>query len=274
MGVLAKSSITSAISASDCPIYIGTDSASSISKELDRSRIEILELEVDTRISAETLGSYQDFNSDLFYRIVQYKWKLLIEMFDKGFEYIIFSDSDVFWKNNPILDLISAFSHDPNKVILIQDATLTAEEIRLCMGFLIIRNSDSARTLVNQAYALHLKMSASRAKVGDDDVISEMYREPEIQKIVGRLPQISYPVGILLNLFAARDKMPGLRPNDPFIFHANFAIGLRRKYLLMRLFVSGRGIHGLFKLPINLLLFDGYLRVRLFIGTTKKKLRK
>lgn len=270
LGSMAKSSIESALEVTECPIYIGTESDSTRFDELKDSRIKFIKLTVDEELSVASAGTYQDFNSELFYQIVQYKWQLLLELLGTEFEYIIFSDTDVYWKRSPINDLISAFINQPNKHMFIQDASLSADNVRLCMGFVVFRNSSESRSLVHAARDLHIAMSKSNSKVGDDDVISEMYKDLGTRTLIGRLPQIAYPVGIFLNLFTSRDTFPGLRADDPFIFHANYTIGLKRKFLLMRRFRSGRGILSFVSNFPGAIPLMAYLRCRLILGRLKR----
>jgi hypothetical protein len=52
------------------------------------------------------------------------------------------------------------------------------------------------------------------------------------------LPQTTFPVGVSLNLFRSKTAFPGLVPQDPFVFHANFVVGLANKVMLMKKFLS------------------------------------
>jgi hypothetical protein len=273
MGEMAHTSIQSALDATDCDIFIGTDIDVEVVGYIFPSnpRIHYVQLKISNDLSNTDNRLYQDFNSDLFYQIVLYKWQLIKRMLEMDFDYVIYSDTDVYWNRNPVSDLLLSFKRDESKEILIQDATLLAGEIRLCMGFVAIRNSDESVALISEANTLHIEMSGSRDRVGDDDVISEMYRETEVHKIVGRLPQISYPVGVFLNLYTSRDSFPGLRAPAPFIFHANFTIGLSRKYLLMRRFCSGRGPGRFSRYSVKMFAFLLYLRLRLVLGRFKRR---
>ena len=272
MGEMAQTSIQSALDATDCPIFIGTDIDVEVMGNIFPSnpRIHYVRLKIGDDLSNTDTRLYQDFNSDLFYQIVIYKWQLINRMLEMDYDYVIYSDTDVYWNSNPVSDLLLAFKRDESKEILIQDATLLAGEIRLCMGFVAIRNSNESVTLVSKANALHAEMSKSRDRVGDDDVISEMYRETEVHRTIGRLPQISYPVGVFLNLYTSKDSFPGMRAPEPFIYHANFTIGLGRKYFLMRRFHSGRGPSRFSRYSLRMFVFLSYLRVRLVLGRFKQ----
>jgi len=275
MGEMAQTSIQSALDATDCPIFIGTDIDVEVVGYIFPSnpRIHYVRLKIGDDLLNKDTRLYQDFNSDLFYQIVLYKWQLINRMLEMDYDYLIYSDTDVYWNSNPVNDLLLAFQRDESKEILIQDATLFAGEIRLCMGFVAIRNSNTSMNVISKANALHIEMSKSRDRVGDDDVISEMYRETKMYRIIGRLPQIAYPVGIFLNLYASKDAFPGMRAPAPFIYHANFTIGLSRKYLLMRRFHSGRGVSRFPHYSPKMFTFLPYLRVRLGLGRVKQVVR-
>lgn len=272
MGKMAHASIQSALDATDCPIFIGTDIDVEVMGDIFPSnpRIHYVRLKIGDGLSNTGTRHYQDFNSDLFYQIVIYKWQLINRMLEMEYDYVIYSDTDVYWNSNPVSDLLLAFKKDESKEILIQDATLLAGEIRLCMGFVAIRNSNESAALISKANALHIEMSKARDRVGDDDVISEMYQEAEVHRTIARLPQISYPVGIFLNLYTSKDAFPGMRAPEPFIYHANFTIGLNRKYLLMKRFHSGRGPSRFSRYSLRMFVFLSYLRIRLVLGRFKQ----
>jgi hypothetical protein len=78
-------------------------------------------------------------------------------------------------------------------------------------------------------------MLEKNPRSGDDDVITEIYRMEHFPLEIQLLPQTTFPVGNLLNLFAKRAQFPGLHPFTPYIFHANFVVGLAKKLMITRI---------------------------------------
>jgi hypothetical protein len=89
---------------------------------------------------------------------------------------------------------------------------------------------------------MHAHMLEENPRSGDDDVITELYRSDHFPQEIQLLPQTTFPVGNLLNLFSKSDEFPGLRPFEPFIFHANFVVGLRKKLLITKIAYRQRGL--------------------------------
>jgi len=100
------------------------------------------------------------------------------------------------------------------------------------MGFVAFRIGDYFNSLVNDASDLHAQMLKTNPRSGDDDVMTAIYRKDNFPVEIQLLPQTTFPVGNLLNLFSKRDQFPGLQPFPPYIFHANFVVGLKKKLLL------------------------------------------
>jgi hypothetical protein len=110
------------------------------------------------------------------------------------------------------------------------------------MGFVAFRNSAQSLAIVRECSILHQKMLLSKPRIGDDDVITAYYKESGMSEGIYQLPQSSFPVGNLLNLFAKRSLFPGLIPAKPYIYHSNFVVGVERKIETAYLFFRNQGI--------------------------------
>ena len=80
----------------------------------------------------------------------------------------------------------------------------------------------------------HLEGLATNPYLGEDDVITKMYVDLNYPNWIGELPQSSFPVGRMLNLYR-KSSYPGLEMQSPVIFHANFVVGIKNKRLLLRI---------------------------------------
>jgi hypothetical protein len=106
------------------------------------------------------------------------------------------------------------------------------------MGFVAFRNDFNSRDFIEQSAKRHKLELQSNSRIGDDDIATLLYVEREYPSWIYELPQTTFPVGVSLNLFRGKGVFPGLIAQEPFIFHANFVVGLSNKILLMKLFLG------------------------------------
>jgi hypothetical protein len=231
--------INSVLRHSDSHIYIGTV------REIDRetlpksNRISFIDLNQDAIALgiATDKGQYESFEKDDFFSLVQLKWALLRRVSHVSkCEFLIYNDIDVFWLRPLLPDLIAAFENSNRMEMMIQHFSWVPGQPQLCMGFVSFRTGTYFDQLIANASDLHAQMLRENPRTGDDDVITELYRSNGFPAEIQLLPQTTYPVGNLLNLFSKHDEFPGLQPFEPYIFHANFVVGLRKKLLVTRIF--------------------------------------
>lgn len=205
---------------------------------------DIVGLDLSPRISFRKLsstsnlemsGSYRDFSENLFYQIVQLKWQLLDLLLSDEFETIIYSDLDVIWLQNPITSINTIFNLNEDTSVLIQSFTSDPSQPRLCMGFVAFKKSDFSKRLVRDCKALHSELILSDSKIGDDDVVTKYFMDSSNRSKIQSLPQSTFPVGSLLNLYTSRPRFPGLSAPKPYIFHLNYVVGLQNKRIMLRL---------------------------------------
>jgi hypothetical protein len=242
---LPELAITSVLRNSDSHIYIGTV------REIDREslpksdRISYIDLNQDAialGISTDN-GEYESFEKDDFFSLVQLKWALLSKVSQVSkCEFLIYNDIDVFWLRPILPDLVHAFENSNSIKMMIQHFSWVPGQPQLCMGFVSFRTGSYFDQLIANASDLHAQMLRTNPRTGDDDVITELYRCNRFPTEIQLLPQTTFPVGNLLNLFSKRDEFPGLQPFEPYIFHANFVVGLRKKLLITRIVFKLRNL--------------------------------
>lgn len=236
---LPNLSIQSVLDSTNSEIYIGYLNEMDILGLPVSERINYLRLENsnsgDNKISTE---GYQDFSTDSFYRIVQHKWQLIDRVLSLEYDYVIYSDTDVYWNLNPVPELEKSFDLRPESHVLIQSFTDELSDPKLCMGFVAFRNSEVVHRFIKNCELRHSQLASQNSKVGDDDVVTLINRELGFPVWITELPQTTFPVGRMLKLYKKNSVMPGLSFPIPFIFHANYVVGLQNKRLLLKLFIK------------------------------------
>lgn len=238
LGELPRIALQSALDRTSAPIFIGIldekDSAN-----LPRShRVHYIKLDLlsnDQR--TETSTEYQDFSTDSFYQIVQYKWQLLLKLIEQDFKFIVYSDTDVYWNLNPLNVLENVFDDRPWVDIQIQSFTDNPSDPKLCMGFVALRVSARNKVFIQECAKRHEVESFTRKRIGDDDIVTLKFAEDGFPAAILELPQSTFPVGRMLKLYGRKSIMPGLGSPDPYIFHANYVVGLTNKLILIKLFI-------------------------------------
>ncbi len=230
--------INSILQNSDSPIFIGTVREHDRESLPKSERITFIDLSPDASELGIPIGTgiYESFEKDVFFSLVQLKWALFKHVSVIGdCEFLIYNDIDVFWLRPVLPDLLFAFEESPTTQVMIQHFTFMPGKPQLCMGFVAFRMGAYFDSLVCNASDLHAQMLKINPRSGDDDVMTELYRREKFPVEIQLLSQTTFPVGNLLNLFSRRDQFPGLRPFPPYIFHANFVVGLQKKLLITRI---------------------------------------
>jgi hypothetical protein len=237
MKKLPQISIESAYNTTTADICIGYLRKGDLPSLPSSPRIKYVQLDL-LGFESDSTQTYQSFSEDSFYQIVQYKWSLLNHVLQLDHRYVIYSDTDVFWNLDPIQEIETTFTDLSTVNIQIQSFTDSLIQPRLCMGFVAFRNNKETRNFINLCKERHKSDALKNKKVGDDDVVSSLYVELERPKWIVELPQTTFPVGRMVKLFAINSLYPGLASPTPFIFHANYVIGLKNKTLLISIFIA------------------------------------
>jgi hypothetical protein len=198
------------------------------------SRVEYLQIPLSNDLgSPNSFGSYLPFSQQEFFVLVAYKWILLKMLFEGGASMVIYSDLDVIWFEDVAELLTRAHESFPNVKVMVQSATIDPSNPKLCMGLISLTRSPQVLDLLEDCFKNHKDRALSGEMIGDDDVITDYYRQEGNQSWIKELPQSRFPVGMLLNTVKKVTLFPGLTSPSPSIFHANYVIGLSNKLLLL-----------------------------------------
>ncbi len=221
-------------------VHIGYVNFLDIEEYASNPRVNLVDLSKEYA-ELKILGvknDYTGWNSNEFFRIVQMKWVLLRNMLSAGFEFVIYSDLDVVWSLDAYAEIASGFERRPEVSIQIQSFSRNISDPKLCMGFVALKNDEISHGFIAAGGRRHADELIRNPRIGDDDVATMLYVEQSFPKWLMELPQTTFPVGVSINLFRGRSVFPGLKAQEPFIFHANFAVGLNNKILLMKTFLQ------------------------------------
>jgi hypothetical protein len=218
-------------------------------------------------------GDYKDFSEDTFYEIVQYKWQLLEDALKLDYDYIIYSDTDVYWNKDPLPEIVAVFRSREEVSIQIQSFTDLLSQPKLCMGFVALKKSETSLELLSECKSRHKVHSQEIGRIGDDEIVTQFYADKNFPNSILELPQTTFPVGRMLKLYSTTSKYPGLPSPEPFIFHANYVIGLRNKIILMKIFIRNYStFENKVKYGITNFSILQILKLRLFLSRIKNKI--
>jgi hypothetical protein len=181
---------------------------------------------------------YQDFSTDQFFELVKLKWHLLQMLIRCKFKHVIYTDLDVVWKIDLATEMYQAHLLRPDVLIYIQSFTEEPSNPRLCMGFISFMGTPKVADFLASAESVHISTSREIKRFGDDDAITRAFKDQNFPNFVQELPQSTFPVGSLLNLYSRRQLYPGLYTPRPKLFHANYVIGLDNKIVMLKLFLG------------------------------------
>ena len=238
LGELPRIALQSVLDRTNAPIFIGILDEKDSANLPKSHRVHYIKLDLLT--NDQTTGTstqYQDFSTDSFYQIVQYKWQLLLKVIGLDFKFIVYSDTDVYWNLDPLDVLENVFDDRPWVDIQIQSFTDNPSDPRLCMGFVAFRVSPRNKIFIQECAKRHEMESFTRKRIGDDDIVTLKFAEDGFPAAILELPQSTFPVGRMLKLYRRKSIMPGLGSPDPYIFHANYVVGLTNKLIMIKLFI-------------------------------------
>jgi hypothetical protein len=230
--------IESALQNTDADIYVGYLNRSDLSELPVNPRIHLVDLKSQAlkKNLVPKSSDYISFDNNFFFQVVQLKWDLFqVVLSQTDADFLVYLDVDVIVLKDLVVEFANTFLAKKNVRVLAQDFTHNPSVPRLCMGVFAIRNQKSANEFLKVCSELHRKRLETNERFGDDDVITEVYELSQESGSFGLLPQQSFPVGNLINLFLPFGALRGLRPDEPFIYHANFVVGNQKKRLLLYL---------------------------------------
>lgn len=241
---LPRLAIESVLNETSSDVFVGYSKLEDLRDLPTSNRIKLVKLNASIVRYESNESDYRDFANLDFYKIVQLKWQLFDEMSKEGHKYFVYSDFDVTWLVNPLPSLVSAFEKDPSLQIQVQSFSSDPSTARICMGFVAFRVSSQTREFISSARKLHAEQHLLNPYIGDDDIVTELVNKLGRPNWIRELPQSTFPVGSLTNLYSRRNLFPGLSAPVPYIFHANYVVGLKNKrilaYLVMKKFKKAK----------------------------------
>jgi len=271
---LPKVAIRSALETSLLDIYIGYTNIEDVKELLLGDRIHLVDLSKSA--NPKLLNSiYQDFAQAAFYEIVQLKWQLFEQLLP-NFDYLVYSDIDVIWFRDAAAYIGSAFQDNPEIDFLAQSFTEEIGKELLCMGFVGMRNTTRNREFIESCKSYHAEEFRGNNFLGDDEVLTARYQQVGRPNWIRQLPQMFFPVGMMLNLYTTRPKFPGLSAPNPYIFHLNYVVGLRNKRIMLRVIKRLPNLNRLLPTHTRLywILLLNLKRAKYYLGTAKKNFSK
>ena len=248
--------VQSILEFSESDILIGYIDERDLQKLPKSSRISLVNLQSqNSQIGNETSQPkyYSDWNDQNFYEIIKLKWELLIYALSLSYSFVIYSDVDVIWLSDAAQVIQSTFEKRVYLNLQIQSFTYASSSPKLCMGFIALRSNEYSEQILLQSKKRHWTEAKTNPRIGDDEIITLLYEELGYPYEFLELPQFRFPVGEGLNLLK-QSRFPGLNMPTPYIFHANYMVGLRNKRLLLRLALS-RKLRRKFKVRMNIYCF-------------------
>lgn len=234
---LPEIAISSVLAQTSADIKVGYLREADIKSLPKNSRIELINLgpliddsEREISVPGDT---YIPYDREDFFDLVRIKWKLFSKILQEH-DGLIYSDVDVIWLQDLHRIIRKTFEDESNIEVLVQDASTLPNRAQLCMGLFACRTSNFSLELITECDALHHAGRTRRERYSDDNAITDFYSAMSDKSKVGKLPQASFPVGNFLNLFLPVSLFRGLRPPKPFIFHANYVVGVPKKVALIR----------------------------------------
>jgi hypothetical protein len=244
MKELPEISITSAYDRTGAQVFVGYLDKTDLPTLRKDVKVNLLLLENQVGNTGDNLTrEYRDFSEDSFYQIVQLKWQLLQKVLEMGYDYLIYSDTDVYWNQDPRLEILNVFERRNKVHIQIQSFTDQPSKPKLCMGFVAFRNSQTTTDFLTECRLNHTRHSQQIGRIGDDDVVTHYFEEKNFPEFIHELPQTTFPVGRMLKIYSKKSKFPGLSSPVPYIFHANYVVGLRNKIILMKVFMKNYSLN-------------------------------
>lgn len=188
-------------------------------------------------------SAYLEYTDLAFFQLVQLKWQLFITLCKlQDIDRVIYSDLDVVWLSDPVNYFTEIFESDPQIQFCVQDQTFRSPLRDLCMGLFVFRANETNIETFQYLALVHATALLQKTSTGDDGIITDYYRALEDKTSIHLLPQMSFPVGSMANAFTNVGGFSKLMLKKPYIFHANYVVGERKKLLLLLIILSYQGI--------------------------------
>ena len=176
---------------------------------------------------------YHEVNSQEFNRISYEKFAIMHRALKQKFELVVYVDCDVVFFSNFVPYLRGIARSEP---IGAQAATASRPPRRICAGFMYFRNSWANKWRLRYLY----KFALSHREIGHDEAVFNYVRRyrPWVLRKVALLSDFLFSTGLQYGNFTKK-QLPFMEFDSeeyfrPFLFHANFVVGLEDKVKLFK----------------------------------------
>ncbi len=191
------------------------------------ARLRALEDMVDVN-AAHMPSSYVNWNTDEFNVLMSYRFPVLRVILAEG-KNVIASDVDVAWLRDPLPYLSDVLHHYPWACQVEAKAEFPPN---FCLGFFAVRAAPDIIELIDLHIAL---LEANDVTPADQVLFREILaHNPRFLTQIFPLPESTFPTGLLYrSVLNDEPAVPVVDRTEPFIFHANWCVGLDNKQQLL-----------------------------------------
>lgn len=187
---------------------------------------------------------YLNYGTYGFNRLMRHRFPVLRRFLERG-RRLVYADVDVAWLRNPLPYLASVLETFPWAC---QTESYAAFPAPFCVGFFAVRPDSTCFDLIDR-HAARMQREDSDFKLTMQALFQQVVSEtpPHLVKIFP-LPEGLFPNGLLYRVLheAEEDPVAMAGALQPFIFHANWTVGLDSKHRLLRhcgCWWAGEGAH-------------------------------
>ena len=170
--------------------------------------------------------SYENFGSRHFNYICSLKWEVFLQLFDRGFEVVVYSDVDIAFMG-PFVSYIESVSLD--FPVGMQSEGQSTFPSLLCAGFMFF--SSGLREVILEFQRISTEIDFA---LNDQEIINaRLLSDERFRKSVYELPSHLFANGLLVHSIRGRSTAESTARPNCLVFHANFVAGIEKKRELM-----------------------------------------
>jgi hypothetical protein len=158
----------------------------------------------------------------------------ILKLFEAGYERVTFSDVDIAWRRDPMPLLRVVLLHYE---LAIQTEGQPSYPPHCCTGYMSWRNSEFNLRWLTELQAVHKQNLQKNPSIHDQTVFNRLLvQHPDLVRRLYPLSECTFAVGLFAPALALKDPdLLALASHrlDPMIFHANWAIGLAQKKVML-----------------------------------------
>lgn len=169
---------------------------------------------------------YKNFGSRHFNYICSLKWQVFLELFDRGFEVVIYSDVDIAFMG-PFVSYIESVSFD--FPVGMQSEGQSTFPSLLCAGFMFFCSGSREEILEFQRLSTETGFA-----LNDQEIINaKLLVDERFRKSVYELPSHLFANGLFVHSLRETSTAVSTARSTCLVFHANFVSGIEKKRELL-----------------------------------------